>query len=73
MKILEFKKGEKEIANFLLQYLQRKHGANMAVCLVDDKDMFCATTFSGRKLIEFGWNLCEIGCSKTKESKCNEK
>lgn len=69
---MKFTEEEQGIAKFLLAYLSKTHGKQMAVCLVDAKDIFCATNFGGKKLVETGVTLIEMGNDEMKISEEND-
>lgn len=69
---MKFTKEEQKIAKFLLEYLSKTHGKQMTVCLVDAKDIFCATNFKGKKMVEMGVTLIEMGNDEMKASENNE-
>ena len=64
---MKFLNSETEIAEFLNEYLQKNHeNKQIAVALADEKDAFCSTTFSGKKLVEMGVELIKMGFSEMK-------
>ena len=65
---MEFTDEEKGIAHFLNSYLSKNHGASITVTLADENNIFCATNFNGKKLVEMGVELIKIGISETKVS-----
>ena len=59
---MNFSKSEKGIAKFLTEYLGKNHNnKQIAVALADEKDVFCSTTFSSKKLVEMGVELIKMG------------
>ena len=64
---MKFSNSETEIAEFLNEYLQKNHeNKQITVALADEKDVFCSTTFSGKKLVEMGVELIKMGFSEMK-------
>lgn len=61
---MKFNKGEQKIAMFLNEYLAKTHGKKIAVCLIDENDIFCATNFDGKKIMEAGVSLLQMGNSE---------
>lgn len=65
---MKFTREEQGIAKFLCEYLEKRHGKQISVCLADGNDVFCATNFGGKKIIEMGVSLLEMGNSELKAS-----
>lgn len=70
---MRFTKEEQGIAKFLCEYLGKRHGRQISVCLADSNDVFCATDFDGKKIIEMGVSLLEMGNSELKASEENAR
>ena len=44
--------------------MAKTHGKKIAVCLIDENDIFCATNFDGKKIMEAGVSLLQMGNSE---------
>lgn len=65
---MEFSEEEKGIAYFLNSYLSKKHNSSITVAIADEDNVFCATNFNDKKLVEMGIELTKMGIYGTEES-----